>query len=122
MFRRHSPNVDDLRCSFCHKSQDVVQKLISSPSDYPRAYICEECINVCVAILQDDRDPPDVSVSEDESNELNPVLSHDDRLTQQLLAAVERWIRQESLGADASAAFAEVRAIAIRWMRSGAQE
>jgi len=26
-----------LRCSFCHKSQDAVAKLISSPSDYPRA-------------------------------------------------------------------------------------
>jgi ATP-dependent Clp protease ATP-binding subunit ClpX len=26
---------DALRCSFCHKSQDVVGKLISSPSDYP---------------------------------------------------------------------------------------
>ncbi len=26
---------DTLRCSFCHKSQDVVGKLISSPSDYP---------------------------------------------------------------------------------------
>jgi ATP-dependent Clp protease ATP-binding subunit ClpX len=25
-----------LRCSFCHKSQDAVAKLISSPSDYPR--------------------------------------------------------------------------------------
>ena len=35
---------DSLRCSFCHKSQDVVGKLISSPSDYPRAYICDECI------------------------------------------------------------------------------
>ncbi|MBV9940244.1 MAG: hypothetical protein JO150_17185, partial [Acidobacteriaceae bacterium] len=37
---------DSLRCSFCHKSQDVVGKLISSPSDYPRAYICDECIAV----------------------------------------------------------------------------
>jgi ATP-dependent Clp protease ATP-binding subunit ClpX len=44
-----------LRCSFCHKSQDVVGKLISSPSDYPRAYICDECINVCNSILEDDR-------------------------------------------------------------------
>jgi len=26
---------DSLRCSFCHKSQDVVGKLISSPSDAP---------------------------------------------------------------------------------------
>jgi ATP-dependent Clp protease ATP-binding subunit ClpX len=46
---------DALRCSFCHKSQDVVGKLISSPSDYPRAYICDECIAVCNSILEDDR-------------------------------------------------------------------
>ncbi|MEX2261132.1 MAG: ATP-dependent Clp protease ATP-binding subunit ClpX [Bryobacteraceae bacterium] len=46
---------DTLRCSFCHKSQDVVGKLISSPSDYPRAYICDECIAVCNSILEDDR-------------------------------------------------------------------
>ena len=30
-------------------------KLISSPSDYPRAYICDECIAVCNSILEDDR-------------------------------------------------------------------
>src|ERR1700733_15504333 len=46
---------DALRCSFCHKSQDVVGKLISSPSDYPRAYICDECIAVCNSIIEDDR-------------------------------------------------------------------
>jgi ATP-dependent Clp protease ATP-binding subunit ClpX len=46
---------DTLRCSFCHKSQDVVGKLISSPSDYPRAYICDECIAVCNSILEDDK-------------------------------------------------------------------
>jgi len=32
-----------------------VGKLISSPSDYPRAYICDECIAVCNSILEDDR-------------------------------------------------------------------
>ncbi|MGI4756100.1 MAG: ATP-dependent Clp protease ATP-binding subunit ClpX [Janthinobacterium lividum] len=46
---------DSLRCSFCHKSQDTVAKLISSPSDYPRAYICDECVAVCNSILDDDR-------------------------------------------------------------------
>src|ERR1700676_1497095 len=46
---------ESLRCSFCQKSQDVVGKLISSPSDYPRAYICDECIGVCNSILEDDR-------------------------------------------------------------------
>ena len=44
-----------LRCSFCHKSQDAVAKLISSPSEYPRAYICDECVAVCNSILEDDR-------------------------------------------------------------------
>ena len=45
---------ESLRCSFCHKSQDAVAKLISSPSDYPRAYICDECVAVCNSILEDD--------------------------------------------------------------------
>ena len=52
---KRSSSDDTLRCSFCHKSQDVVGKLISSPSDYPRAYICDECIAVCNSILEDDR-------------------------------------------------------------------
>ncbi|MGH9518784.1 MAG: ClpX C4-type zinc finger protein, partial [Terriglobales bacterium] len=47
-----------LRCSFCHKSQDAVAKLISSPSEYPRAYICDECVAVCNSILEDDRSEP----------------------------------------------------------------
>ncbi len=47
-----------LRCSFCHKSQDAVAKLISSPNEYPRAYICDECVAVCNSILEDDRLEP----------------------------------------------------------------
>ncbi|HYE24314.1 MAG TPA: ATP-dependent Clp protease ATP-binding subunit ClpX [Clostridia bacterium] len=53
--RSRSGNEEVLRCSFCHKSQDAVAKLISSPSDYPRAYICDECVAVCNSILEDDR-------------------------------------------------------------------
>jgi ATP-dependent Clp protease ATP-binding subunit ClpX len=52
---KRSPSDEILRCSFCHKSQDAVGKLIASPSDYPRAYICDECIAVCNSILADDR-------------------------------------------------------------------
>jgi ATP-dependent Clp protease ATP-binding subunit ClpX len=55
---KRSGSDETLRCSFCHKSQDVVGKLISSPSDYPRAYICDECISVCNSILEDDRNEP----------------------------------------------------------------
>ena len=32
-----------------------MEKLISSPSDYPRAYICNECVNVCQTILEDEK-------------------------------------------------------------------
>jgi ATP-dependent Clp protease ATP-binding subunit ClpX len=53
--KTRSGSDDNLRCSFCHKSQDAVAKLISSPSDYPRAYICDECVAVCNSILEDDR-------------------------------------------------------------------
>jgi ATP-dependent Clp protease ATP-binding subunit ClpX len=53
--KTRSGNDELLRCSFCHKSQDAVAKLISSPSDYPRAYICDECVAVCNSILEDDR-------------------------------------------------------------------
>jgi ATP-dependent Clp protease ATP-binding subunit ClpX len=52
---KRSGSDEVLRCSFCHKSQDAVAKLISSPSDYPRAYICDECVAVCNSILEDDR-------------------------------------------------------------------
>jgi hypothetical protein len=40
-----------LRCSFCFKSQNVVEKLITSPSDYPRSYICNECVQICSSII-----------------------------------------------------------------------
>lgn len=43
-----------LQCSFCHKRQETVGKLVSSPSDKPRAYICNECVAVCAAIIEDD--------------------------------------------------------------------
>ena len=49
---------ETLRCSFCHKNQDAVAKLISSPNEYPRAYICDECVSVCNSILEDDRLQP----------------------------------------------------------------
>src|SRR5882762_3053678 len=52
--KKYTPD-EPLRCSFCHKTQEQVEKLISSPSDYPRAYICNECVNVCQTILEDEK-------------------------------------------------------------------
>jgi len=52
--KRFTPG-EPLRCSFCHKAQEQVEKLISSPSEYPRSYICNECVGVCQQILEDEK-------------------------------------------------------------------
>jgi len=111
---RHSAAETDLRCSFCGKDQSVVSKLISSPSDRPRACICDECIKVCESILNDDERghlEPDAFDGETLGNR-NPLLDHP--LASRLITAVERWIVQEAMGADAVKEFAEMRSTAIR--------
>jgi len=44
---------EKLYCSFCNQSQDQVRKLIAGP----KVYICDECVEVCVDIISDDRTP-----------------------------------------------------------------
>lgn len=39
-----------LRCSFCHKTQDQVRKLIAGPN----VYICDECIDLCSEIIEEE--------------------------------------------------------------------
>ena len=69
---------ETLRCSFCHKTQDAVGKLISSPSDYPRAYICDECVAVCNSILEEDRTPVPLSTANHlpKPQEIKEFLDH----------------------------------------------
>jgi hypothetical protein len=40
-----------LHCSFCDKSQEQVRKLVAGP----KSHICDECIEICVDIITDDR-------------------------------------------------------------------
>ena len=109
--RKTDTQPSGLCCSFCRKSLDSVSKLISSPTDNPRAYICDECIAVCASILEDDRDRlPAVSGTPLNVDEKHPLLAH--RMTSLLLSAIEHWIRHESLGVDASHELGEVRKIA----------
>ncbi len=44
-------NDDQVRCSFCNKTQNQVRKLIAGPNG---AYICDECIDVCTEILEEE--------------------------------------------------------------------
>src|SRR5213594_3648045 len=41
---------DLLKCSFCGKSQKQVKKLIAGPG----VYICDECIDLCNEIIEDE--------------------------------------------------------------------
>ena len=38
-----------VRCSFCGKRQEQVDRIIAGPG----AYICNECVNLCMSILDD---------------------------------------------------------------------
>ena len=101
-------NTETLHCSFCRKSQDAVGKLISSPADYSRAWICDECVQKYtpeeLQCLLSGR----VAVPNRPSHCL---MCHPDAL--QLLAAIERWALAEREGRGSDPELAEVRRMAL---------
>ena len=44
-------DINEIRCSFCGKAQEMVKKLIAGPKS---VYICDECINVCNNIMENE--------------------------------------------------------------------
>ncbi|MEM1202214.1 MAG: ATP-dependent Clp protease ATP-binding subunit ClpX [Acidobacteriota bacterium] len=50
MARKDAPD-DQLRCSFCNKTQREVKKLIAGPA----VFICDECVDICLDIIAEDR-------------------------------------------------------------------
>ena len=46
-----STSKDDLSCSFCGKNQKEVKKLIAGP----QTYICNECVDLCTEIIEDEK-------------------------------------------------------------------
>jgi hypothetical protein len=66
-------DTNSLRCSFCGKSRDQVQRLFAGPT----VYICNECVAACNEILADDQ-----LLKEKEAGAQLPVsLSPDDEPT-----------------------------------------
>jgi ATP-dependent Clp protease ATP-binding subunit ClpX len=47
---------NNIRCSFCNKTQNQVKKLIAGPNG---VYICDECIDICADILEEELDDAD---------------------------------------------------------------
>ena len=62
-------NIEErIRCSFCGKSQEQVQKMISGPNG---VYICDECVEVCSEIIEEEYEAE--YEEEEEINLLKPV-------------------------------------------------
>ena len=64
------PNNDEMRpvirCSFCGKTQDQVDRLIAGHN----CYICNECIDLCNSILDDEYIPVETIENEDDGREI----------------------------------------------------
>ncbi len=50
MSKTEDDNVDNIRCSFCGKSQEEVLRLISGNN----VYICNECIEICAGVISEE--------------------------------------------------------------------
>ncbi|MBA2343695.1 MAG: ATP-dependent Clp protease ATP-binding subunit ClpX [Rubrobacter sp.] len=64
---------DQLQCSFCGKSQRQVRKLIAGPG----VYICDECIELCNEIIDEEFSGPEVLKDDDlpKPREINRILN-----------------------------------------------
>jgi ATP-dependent Clp protease ATP-binding subunit ClpX len=69
---RTPDNPDQLKCSFCSKNQRQVRKLIAGPG----VYICDECIELCNDIVEDEL-PEEVQISPLADELPTPVEIHD---------------------------------------------
>ncbi len=54
MSDQDSTDESELLCSFCGKSKSEVRKLIAGP----QVYMCDECVELSVAIIKQDQDTP----------------------------------------------------------------
>ncbi len=62
-------NDDKVRCSFCGKTGDQVRKMISGPSG---TYICDECIELCAELIEDELEEEELEPGQEEINLLKP--------------------------------------------------
>ncbi len=62
-------NFEKIRCSFCNKTEDQVRKLIAGPGG---VYICDECIDVCTEILEDELSEEEFDLTESDINLMKP--------------------------------------------------
>ena len=62
-------NEENYYCSFCGKTADQVRRLIAGPAG---TSICDECVEVCAGIIEEEIYGDDVDSAEEEINLLKP--------------------------------------------------
>lgn len=62
-------NDNNVRCSFCGKSGEQVRKMISGPSG---TYICDECIELCAELIEEELELDEQELGDEEINLLKP--------------------------------------------------
>ena len=62
-------NDTKIRCSFCGKTEDQVRRLIAGPDG---AFICDECVEICAGIIEEEVYGDRNNVAEEEINLLKP--------------------------------------------------
>ena len=74
MDRITSKGAEKIRCSFCGKSQGQVRKLIAGSNN---TYICDECIELCGEILEEEFAKNDADMAEELSEKIRLVKPRD---------------------------------------------
>lgn len=62
-------NKEKFSCSFCGKTEDQVRRLIAGPDG---AFICDECVEICAGIIEEEVYGDRNNVAEEEINLLTP--------------------------------------------------
>ena len=62
----------NIRCSFCNKTQDQVRKMIAGPAG-SGVYICDECIDICADIIEEEFEEEDAVETPQLINLLKPA-------------------------------------------------
>src|SRR4028118_124835 len=95
---------DQLQCSFCGKSQRQVRKLIAGPG----VYICDECIELCNEIIDEEFSGPELLKDDDlpKPREINRILNEyvigQEDAKKVLAVAVYNHYKRIQMGAEAT--------------------
>ena len=63
---------DNIRCSFCGRTQDQAKKMIAGPTG-SGVYICADCIDICSDIIEEEFEEEEIQESEPQINLLKPA-------------------------------------------------